>query len=227
MSCGCSSNYVQCCTTPTNCSDLCNSFVATNSWNIPAIGANAVLNVSNLKQLVVGTYIYHPSYGYFKIISFDATLGQLTVTNEGTYGNALAGVIIPAATPFLNVDTPAFGGVIQTFTPTFIPVGSPAMVFTPTIVDWANYKTMGNLTWISFQVQGTISGTLNNSVYMTLPAPSAAGCASYASVTVAGAQESGLFFIGGGGNTFGAIYRPASSNYALGATKVGATLIYG
>lgn len=180
MSCGCSSNYVQCCTTPTNCSELCNSFVATNSFNIPAVGANAVLNVANLKQLTIGTYIYNPTYGYLRIVSFDATLGQLTVTNDGTYGNAAPGTIIPAATSFLNTMVSTMDtSVVTTFNPTF--TSSGGMTVTPSTIFYSQYKLLGGgMKWMSVKVRSGLTGVPAPSITFNLPVACVGGFVSFA-----------------------------------------------
>lgn len=96
-SCTCSSS---CTTTLTNCTDLCGSLIVQNSWNVPACDANATLTLPKLKNVLVGGYIWNPTYGYFYVTSFNAVTGEMVVTNLCNTGNATAGTIVPALTMF-------------------------------------------------------------------------------------------------------------------------------
>ena len=77
-----------------------------NSWNVPACGETAVLSVAGLKSVEVGSYVWNSEYGYFEITSFDAATGEITVTNNCTEGNAVAGTNVPACTDFLVTAPP-------------------------------------------------------------------------------------------------------------------------
>lgn len=226
MSCGCSSNYVQCCNTYTNCSDLCNSFVATNSFNIPAIGSNAVLNVANLKQLVVGTYIYNPTYGYLRIVSFDATLAQITVTNDGTYGNAAPGAIVPAATPFLNTAVSTMDtSVVTDFTPTFITTGG--LVVTPSSTFHCQYKLLGGgMKWLNVKVRAVLSGLAAPSMVFTLPVASLSGFTSYALFDLTPPPYIDGSITSNAAGTTGTLVKSDGTNFALSDTTIGFTFIY-
>lgn len=109
MSCGCNSNYLNTCTcgcAPTNCSSVCGALTVSNSWNIPACGANATLTVKKLKNLQLNSFLWNPSYGYFKITSFNAVTGEVVIENTCVEGNSSPGTIVPACTNFIVTDTP-------------------------------------------------------------------------------------------------------------------------
>lgn len=72
----------------------------TNSWNVPQCGQSAVLDVAGVTGITIGANIWHPSYGYFEIISVNASQGTIQITNYCLADNAAAGVQIPACTCF-------------------------------------------------------------------------------------------------------------------------------
>lgn len=76
------------------------------AFNIPACGATAVVYFSDVKKLVINSYLWHPTYGYFKIIAFDFQTGQVTILNQCQDGNAAAGTSVPACTCFIVTATP-------------------------------------------------------------------------------------------------------------------------
>lgn len=76
------------------------SVCPSSSWNVPLCGHTAVLNVPGLQGATVGSYLWHPNYGYYEITSLDSAKGQIGITNNCTEGNAAAGVQIPACTCF-------------------------------------------------------------------------------------------------------------------------------
>lgn len=227
MSCGCQTNYTSCCSpcVPTNCAELCNSFVTTNSWNVPAIGANAVLNVSCLKQLTVGTYIYHPTYGYLRIVSFDATLGQLTVTNDGAYGNT-PGAIVPAGTSFMNTAVSTMDiSVVTDFTPTFVTTGG--LVVTPSSVFHSQYKLLGGgMKWVNVKLRAVLSGAAAPSMVFTLPVASLSGFTSYALFDLTPPPYIDGSITSNAAGTTGTLVKSDGTNFALSDTTIGFTFIY-
>lgn len=76
-----------------------------NSWNVPDCGEQATLVSVGLKSANPGSYIWNSEYGYFEIVSFDASTGQLVIQNNCNEGNAAAGTNVPACTEF-NVTVP-------------------------------------------------------------------------------------------------------------------------
>lgn len=83
------------------------SVCPTSSWNVPLCGQTAVLSVPGLVGATVGSFIWHPQFGYFEINSVDTVNGQLGITNPCREGNAAVGTQIPACTCFIVTDPPS------------------------------------------------------------------------------------------------------------------------
>lgn len=119
MSCGCASKKSSGCTTTTNCCEdegcpeICAALIVTNSWNVPACSNSAVLSVPGLTTALIGSYVWNPTYGWFRITGFDSVNGQLTVLNECLAQNAAPGTVVPAETLFVFGAPP--GGTNITF----------------------------------------------------------------------------------------------------------------
>jgi hypothetical protein len=96
-SCSCSS----CTSTATACTEICTALVISNAWNVPACSASAVLSVPGLETLLVGSYLWNPTYGWFRVTAFDSVNFQITVYNECFAANAAAGTVVPAGTQFV------------------------------------------------------------------------------------------------------------------------------
>lgn len=77
-----------------------------NSFNMPLCNETVRIVIPGLQLVVLGSYLWNPSYGYLKIISFDAGTESVIVENECQTGNAAPGTLIPACTVFSAVDTP-------------------------------------------------------------------------------------------------------------------------
>lgn len=77
-----------------------------NSWNVPQCGQSATLIVGGVVGVTIGAFIWHPSYGYFEIISVNSHRGEIVVSNTCITGNASAGVQIPACTCFTVTPPP-------------------------------------------------------------------------------------------------------------------------
>ncbi len=71
-----------------------------DSWNVPACDLSAVVNTESLNAIVVGSYLWNPTYGYFLITAFNSGTGQITLLNPCVTGNASPGTQIPACTEF-------------------------------------------------------------------------------------------------------------------------------
>lgn len=91
------------------CTAVCTALVVSNSWNVPACGAEAVLSIPGLTTVLIGSYIYNPTYGRFKITAFDSVNQQVTVLNECLPGNAAPGSVVPALTTFIFSAPPSSG----------------------------------------------------------------------------------------------------------------------
>lgn len=91
------------------CTAVCTALVVSNSWNVPACGAEAVLSIPGLTTVLIGAYIYNPTYGRFRITAFDSVNQQVTVINECLSGNAAPGTVVPALTSFIFSAPPSSG----------------------------------------------------------------------------------------------------------------------
>lgn len=76
---------------------LCSS----TGWNVPSCWQTAVIEVGNLLGASVGSYVWHETYGYFKITSVDVAKGTIGITNTCVDGNAAPGTQIPPCTCFV------------------------------------------------------------------------------------------------------------------------------
>lgn len=71
-----------------------------DSWNVPACDAEATITVASLVGIVVGSYIWNPTYGFFEVTAFNVSASQITVLNHCNEGNASAGTNVPSCTEF-------------------------------------------------------------------------------------------------------------------------------
>lgn len=86
------------------------SVCPSNSWNVPLCGQTAILNVTGVQGVSIGSYLWHTNYGYFEVTSVDTDKGQIGITNNCTVGNADVGVQIPACTCFVVTAEPVDAG---------------------------------------------------------------------------------------------------------------------
>lgn len=113
MGCGCSTYIPTCgCQTVSNCPTVCGSLVVSNSFNIPACDATATITVPKLKNLLLNSYLWNGSYGYYKVTSFNALTGEVIITNTCVAGNSTPGTIVPASTNFLVSPAPISSNVV-------------------------------------------------------------------------------------------------------------------
>jgi len=117
MACGCSDCCTDCCTDCT-CENVCTAMEIENAWNVPSCLSYAVLSIPGLSVALIGSYIYNPTYGWFKVTAFDSVNSQVTVLNECPIGNAAVGTAVPAGTTFI------FGGPPSGTNTTFYGEGS-------------------------------------------------------------------------------------------------------
>lgn len=71
------------------------------SWNVPACGFTSILSVPGVQGATVGSFLWHPNFGYFEITSVDSDKGQIGIVNNCTEGNASPGTQIPVCTCFV------------------------------------------------------------------------------------------------------------------------------
>lgn len=77
-----------------------------NAFNMPACDETVLLVIPGLQLVNIGSYLWHPTYGYLKIMSFDYANSTVVVKNECQDGNAAEGTSISACTVFNVVDSP-------------------------------------------------------------------------------------------------------------------------
>lgn len=166
--CGCSgARPCGCSRKPkSTCARVCTTLVVDTSWNIPAVGAQAELSIPGVNNILIGSSVYNPAYGSFKIVSFSATTQKLVVTNLG-YGNKAPGTIVPTDTYF-NVVSPLFttkGAIdwvpnVRGFTPlTFTLLTAPVKKY------WAQEERVE----IALSVTGTLGGAAGPVILLSLP----------------------------------------------------------
>lgn len=102
MGCGSSKCGGSCgCSCSSECTEICTALEVSNSWNVPSCGNQAVLSVPGAYNVLIGSYIWNPTYGWFKITAFDSVNRQITVLNECLSANATPGTVVPSDTIFV------------------------------------------------------------------------------------------------------------------------------
>lgn len=156
MSCGCTKpkcsttstcSCSSCTSSSTNCATVCTALVVSNSWNVPACGASAILSVAGLTTVLIGSYVYSPSYGWFRISAFDSVNAQITVVNDCLSGNASPGSVVPALTTFIFGAPPAYDSFAFVITNAWAVPACAASV----VLDTAGLETVliGSYIWLS------------------------------------------------------------------------------
>lgn len=83
---------------------------------IPACNTTVTVAIAGIHSVIIGSYLWNPTYGHFKITGFDYATEQVTIENECQSTNAAVGTVIPTCTLFLAVDTPCcddgVGGIL-------------------------------------------------------------------------------------------------------------------
>lgn len=69
-------------------------------FTVPAIGEDIQVCVKNLVNLVVGSYIWNPSYGYLQIAHWDSCTGKIGLLNDDISGAAIPGTVVSAGSLF-------------------------------------------------------------------------------------------------------------------------------
>lgn len=140
MACGCTSYTGSCgCSSCSqyNCSSVCGALYVSTSFNIPACDATATITVPKLKNLQLNSYLWHPTYGYYKVDSFNALTGQVVISNPCFDGNSVAGTIVPACTNFIVTDPPLSANLVFTTDEAWIvpACGANVTVTSPELAD--------------------------------------------------------------------------------------------
>lgn len=217
MACGCGCGTPMC-SCNVNCADVCTAIQIQNSFNLPACNQTAVLTVPGLKNIVVGAYLWNPTYGYFLVSSFNGITGQIIVTNLCSSGNAAPGTIVPQATMF-TVAQPPISNLID-YSATIVFSATGAMTFTANSITSAKYSRIGpKLIWFEVDVIGTTAGVASYGIIHTLPAAAAASStgAGVAAAAVDGALLSGAALFTD--PTHSRVSKYDSSSFGLGAAR--------
>jgi len=61
---------------------------------VPAIDTDIQIQTKNLINIVVGSYLWSPAYGYLKIVHWDECTGKLGLLNEDISGAAIPGTVV-------------------------------------------------------------------------------------------------------------------------------------
>jgi len=77
-----------------------------SEWTIPNCNSTATLTLLDVIEVPIGSYIWHSSYGYFLVQSYDRLTGQLTIQNTCIQGNAAPGTEVPECTCFVVAPPP-------------------------------------------------------------------------------------------------------------------------
>jgi len=126
------------------------------SFNMPACGASAILSFPGLSSVVIGGYIWNPTYGYLKILALNTSNSQLTVQNDCTTGNAPVGTAVPACTYFDVTTPPVSSGGGSGGAPSVFPY--LAVDFTAPIVGACINITLTNVNGLSVGKNVQIAG---------------------------------------------------------------------
>lgn len=183
MSCGCTKSYkkfsgIPYCTCKQSsceveCPTICTALVSANSVNVPACDETAVLSFPGLTSILIGSYLYNPTYGTFLVTGFNSINGQVTIENTCLAGNAAPGTMIPVGTEFVFGSPPTLTEYTA-WTPVLTaPVGSTLTIPSQT-VNQANYFTIGTTMWFTVSMSFEVGGADDDSLYMSLPITSVA-----------------------------------------------------
>jgi len=63
---------------------------------VPAIGEDVSVATTELVNVVIGSYIWSPAYGYLKIVHFDSCTGIIGLLNDDISGAAIPGTAVAA-----------------------------------------------------------------------------------------------------------------------------------
>lgn len=72
-----------------------------NVWNIPACGATAVVFFPDVNSILLGSFIWNTSYGYFEVVSFNPETHEIGIRNNCNDGNATPGTSVLACNEFI------------------------------------------------------------------------------------------------------------------------------
>lgn len=82
------------------------SIQSPDTWNVPVIGEDISVLFPQVSVLPVGSYLYSPIYGYFRISHWNPRNQTAGLRNEGIPGTAAPGTAVPAAALFITAPRP-------------------------------------------------------------------------------------------------------------------------
>jgi hypothetical protein len=147
---------------------VCTALIVDNAWNIPACDAEAVLSIPGLTTVLVGSYLYNPTYGSFLITGFNSVNGEVTIENTCLPGNADPGTVVPAGTEFIFGQVPTLTEYQTDWVPVLTFDGGTLVVGTLTVID-AEYFTIGTTLWWNLQIAFETTGTTSPVAYVSPP----------------------------------------------------------
>lgn len=81
-----------------------------DAWNIPQESETVTVRIEEISVIPIGSYLFHPNYGYYLISQWNPKSQQIGVTNDSITGNVAVGTFVPARTPFLVSPKPCCQG---------------------------------------------------------------------------------------------------------------------
>ncbi len=77
-----------------------------NEWVVPTNDSVTWLQLSAVVDVLVGSCLWHPDYGYFRITAFDARVQKIQLQRVDVEGTSPAGTTIPMCTKFIFAPEP-------------------------------------------------------------------------------------------------------------------------
>ncbi len=71
-----------------------------NNWAVPEVDTIIQLNVPGVTDMLIGSYLWNPTYGNYEVVSFDVNNQTVKVT-KAVDNEVEAGVIVPSCTRFI------------------------------------------------------------------------------------------------------------------------------
>lgn len=178
MRCGCGKSTCNCqcgckkkCTP--ECPSLCTALVGANSWTMPACDQEAVIMFPGLTTILIGSYLYNPTYGMVLVKGFNSINGQVIVENTCLAGNAAPGTMVPAGTEFVFGSPPTITELVPWTPALTLPVGSTLTINSQT-VNQADLFYIGSTAWFTVSISFSLGGVADDTIYITLPFTSVA-----------------------------------------------------
>lgn len=148
------------------CESVCTALVSDNAWNVPACDAEAVISFPGLSTILIGTYLYNPTYGRFLVTGFNSINGEVTIENTCLAENAAPGTIVPAGTEFVFSTLPETTEWTD-WTPVITTNGTATV--SGESIGTARYFTIGTTVWFNLAANFTLSAGTVTEIRVSLP----------------------------------------------------------